>query len=91
LHDELSLALNCSKYKLGGSARGHNGLKSLIQSLGSDEFARVRIGIGRPQSKDSEVVAKYVLEQFGEEEMRAIRGLAYQGVLEILKKEAFIL
>jgi PTH1 family peptidyl-tRNA hydrolase len=63
----------------------------LIQSLGSEEFARVRIGIGRPQSKDSEVVAKYVLEQFEEEEMRAIRGLAYQAVLEILKKEAFIL
>jgi len=51
----------------------------------------VRIGIGRPQSKDSEVVAKYVLEKFEEEEMRAIRGLAYQAVLEILKKEAFIL
>jgi PTH1 family peptidyl-tRNA hydrolase len=63
----------------------------LIQSLGSEEFARVRIGIGRPQSKDSQVVAKYVLDQFEEEEIKEIRGQAYQAVMEILKKKAFLI
>jgi PTH1 family peptidyl-tRNA hydrolase len=57
---------------LGGSSKGHNGLKSLILSLNTDEFARVRIGIGRPESKESQVVAKYVLEEFGEQEIRGI-------------------
>jgi PTH1 family peptidyl-tRNA hydrolase len=52
VHDELSLAVPSVKYKLGGSAKGHNGLKSLIAYLGSEQFARIRVGIGRPESRE---------------------------------------
>ena len=90
MHDELSLAIPSAKYKLGGSAKGHNGLKSLIACFGSEHFARIRVGIGRPESKESEVVAKYVLEDFPREEMEAIRGAGYEGVVAILKKEGFV-
>ena len=47
--------------KLGGGLAGHNGLKSLRRGLGSPDFGRVRIGVGRPDSTDPEVVSSYVL------------------------------
>ena len=48
VHDELDLEPGRVKVKLGGSGAGHNGLKSIRQHLGTDEFIRVRIGIGKP-------------------------------------------
>lgn len=50
------------KVKIGGSANGHNGLKSIIQNIGSD-FIRLKLGIGRPQSKEPEIVSDYVLSK----------------------------
>ncbi len=63
VHDELELAFGKVAFKVGGSARGHNGLRSLIAAFGS-EFARVRCGIGRPD--DKEYVPAYVLQNFSE-------------------------
>jgi PTH1 family peptidyl-tRNA hydrolase len=51
---------------VGGGLAGHNGLKSVAQGLGARDFARVRIGVGRPDSTDPEVVANYVLSKFRE-------------------------
>ena len=48
------------KIKVGGSAEGHNGLKSIIQSL-NPNFQRLKIGIGRPDSKEPDIVADYVM------------------------------
>lgn len=62
IHDELELPFGKLATKVGGSAKGHNGLKSIIQAWGSAEFARLRIGIGRPAHKED--VAHYVLEPF---------------------------
>ena len=50
VHDELDLEPGRVKVKLGGSAAGHNGLKSIRQHLGTDDFVRVRIGIGKPSN-----------------------------------------
>jgi PTH1 family peptidyl-tRNA hydrolase len=51
VHDELDLPFGAIRIKLGGGDNGHNGLKSLRRSLGSGEFHRVRLGIGRPPGR----------------------------------------
>jgi PTH1 family peptidyl-tRNA hydrolase len=66
LHDEIDLPFGEIRVRIGGGLAGHNGLKSLKQGLGSADFARVRVGVGRPQSTDPERVAAYVLGRFAE-------------------------
>jgi PTH1 family peptidyl-tRNA hydrolase len=66
LHDEIDLPFGEIKSRLGGGLAGHNGLKSLKRGFGDAEFWRVRIGVGRPDSTDPEVVASYVLSRFRE-------------------------
>jgi peptidyl-tRNA hydrolase, PTH1 family len=61
LHDEIDLPFGEIRSRLGGGLAGHNGLKSLKRELGSAEFHRVRVGVGRPDSTDPEIVAAYVL------------------------------
>lgn len=63
VHDELELPFGKIKVRLGGGARGHNGLRSLIEMMGKD-FARLSFGIGRP--KEREEVGEYVLQNFSE-------------------------
>lgn len=62
LHDELELPFGKLAFKFGGSAKGHNGLKSLIQAWGTDAFGRFRFGIGRPEQREQ--VPDYVLQSF---------------------------
>jgi PTH1 family peptidyl-tRNA hydrolase len=65
VHDALDVALGKVKIKNGGSANGHNGVKSIIASLaGKDGFKRVLVGIDRPVSRNPEVIQKYVLGSF---------------------------
>lgn len=66
LHDEIDLPFGEVKARLGGGLAGHNGLKSLKRGFGDAEFWRVRIGVGRPDSTDPEIVAGYVLSRFRE-------------------------
>jgi peptidyl-tRNA hydrolase, PTH1 family len=66
LHDEIDLPFGEIQVRLGGGLAGHNGLKSLKQGFGATEFWRVRVGVGRPDSTDPEVVASYVLGRFRE-------------------------
>ena len=61
LHDEIDLPFGEIRSRLGGGLAGHNGLKSLKRELGSPDFHRVRVGVGRPDSTDPEIVAAYVL------------------------------
>lgn len=63
VHDELEQPFGVLKLRMGGSARGHNGLKSIIAACG-DQFARLRFGIARPTVKED--VPNYVLEKFKE-------------------------
>lgn len=62
-HDELELPFGSVKIKTGGSAKGHNGLRSIIEACGLD-FARLRCGIGRPAARED--VPDYVLRNFSE-------------------------
>lgn len=66
LHDEIDLPFGEIRTRLGGGLAGHNGLKSLKSELGSADFHRVRIGVGRPPTTDPDRVAAYVLGRFRE-------------------------
>jgi len=61
VHDELDLQLGTVRLKLGGGPGGHKGLRDIIQSLGTGDFARLRFGIGRPQAGGD--VTGYVLSR----------------------------
>ena len=67
VHDEIDLPFGEIQTRLGGGLAGHNGLKSLRQGLGSADFMRARLGVGRPDSTDPEVVSAYVLGRFTED------------------------
>jgi peptidyl-tRNA hydrolase, PTH1 family len=64
VHDELDLAWRDVRLKLGGGHAGHNGLRSLIDRLGTPDFVRVRVGVGRPPAGFKGDVADYVLQNF---------------------------
>ena len=61
IHDEIDLPFGRVETRLGGGLAGHNGLKSLKRELGGADFHRVRVGVGRPDSTDPDIVAAYVL------------------------------
>jgi PTH1 family peptidyl-tRNA hydrolase len=66
IHDEIDLPFGEIRTRIGGGLAGHNGLKSLRDALGSADFRRVRVGVGRPPTTDPELVAAYVLSRFRE-------------------------
>ena len=66
VHDEIDLPFGEVRSRLGGGLAGHNGLKSLKRELGGADFWRVRVGVGRPDSTDPEIVSAYVLGRFRE-------------------------
>jgi len=70
VHDELDLPYGGLRLKLGGGDNGHNGLKSVRRSLGSGEFHRVRLGIGRPPGRMD--AAAYVLRDFSSVERKGL-------------------
>jgi len=66
VHDEIDLPFGRIETRLGGGLAGHNGLKSLKRGLGSADFRRVRVGVGRPDTTDPELVSAHVLGRFSE-------------------------
>jgi PTH1 family peptidyl-tRNA hydrolase len=78
VHDEIDLPFGRVEARLGGGLAGHNGLKSLRAGLGSPDFRRVRVGVGRPDTTDPEIVSAHVLGRFAEpkDEVRALVELA---------------
>jgi PTH1 family peptidyl-tRNA hydrolase len=66
IHDEIDLPFGDVRARVGGGLAGHNGLKSLARELGGDGFARIRVGVGRPDTTDPEVVSDWVLSRFSE-------------------------
>ena len=76
LHDELQSPLGKTKAKTGGSAKGHNGLKSCVAALGANGFVKVGVGIGRPESRESDDVSQFVLRKMKATETEAINNAA---------------
>jgi PTH1 family peptidyl-tRNA hydrolase len=66
VHDEIDLPFGDIRVRTGGGLAGHNGLRSVKQGLGSPDFARVRVGVGRPPTTEPDRVAAYVLGRFCE-------------------------
>ncbi|SMP43204.1 peptidyl-tRNA hydrolase [Desulfonatronum zhilinae] len=72
VHDELDLPPGVLRFKMGGGAAGHKGILSIVQSLGTNAFPRLRVGIGRPPSGHDP--AGYVLRPFHGEGLAALSG-----------------
>lgn len=70
VHDELDIGFGSIRAKLGGGDNGHNGLKSIRKSIGTGDFFRVRVGIGRPTGRQD--AAEYVLKGFGTTERKEL-------------------
>jgi PTH1 family peptidyl-tRNA hydrolase len=70
IHDELDIPFDTMRVKLGGGDNGHNGLKSLRASLGTGDFNRVRVGIGRPPGRQE--VADFVLSNYSAAERKVL-------------------
>jgi len=68
VHDDVDLEAGRLQARAGGGLGGHNGLRSLAQTLGTQDFQRLRIGVGRPGRGDRRSVADYVLAPFGADE-----------------------
>ena len=66
VHDEIDLPFDDVRTRLGGGLAGNNGLKSIKRELGGPDFMRVRVGVGRPDSTDPEIVSAHVLGRFRE-------------------------
>jgi PTH1 family peptidyl-tRNA hydrolase len=64
LHDEGDFDLGRLQARLGGGSAGHNGLRSVAQHLGTPDFLRLRIGVGRPERGDRRSLADFVLADF---------------------------
>lgn len=80
-HDDMQRDLGKINLKGNGSANGHNGIKSVIENLRTNEFKRVRIGIGRPPAdiddRSYDVVAGFVLSKFTQSEISKLEDLVY--------------
>ena len=87
IHDDLDFQFGTVKIKIGGGPGGHNGLISIIENLGTSDFIRVRMGIGRPTGYTDP--AEYVLQPFSEEQDKVLEEFIAQGVeaLEVTLKD----
>jgi peptidyl-tRNA hydrolase, PTH1 family len=66
VHDEIDLPFGRIEMRLGGGLAGHNGLKAVKAGLGTPDFRRIRVGVGRPDTTDPEIVSAHVLGRFSE-------------------------
>jgi PTH1 family peptidyl-tRNA hydrolase len=87
VHDEIDVDFGQIRMRLGGSSAGHNGVKSVTKLLGSDEYGRVRVGIG-PKKPDQIDSADFVLQAFSTKEQAAIPKLTRE-VTAILSEYAY--
>ncbi len=90
VHDELDLPLGRIQLKKGGGSGGHNGLKSVTQRLGTPNYLRLRLGIGRPSEEFRGDTAGFVLRAFPQSEQEVVQRLIEQAAdaVELLLKES---
>lgn len=86
IHDDLDLPLGKIKVRMGGAAAGHHGVESVIEKLGTDQFIRVRLGIGNLRTQSSERggahlnIEHYVLESFMPNEKSKVKHMIKQAL-----------
>jgi PTH1 family peptidyl-tRNA hydrolase len=80
-HDDLDLPAGSIRLKKGGGHGGHNGLRDIMASVGSGDFARLRLGIGHPGDRDR--VVAYVLERFAKDEWAQFNEALGKGLREL--------
>ena len=85
LYDDLDLPQGEIRLRQKGSAGGHNGMKSIIQALGTDQFKRIRIGVDRPSN--GMAIVDYVLQRFSDQEMKTMNKVIEHSARAV---EAFI-
>lgn len=98
IHDELDLPLGKIKVRIGGAAAGHHGVESVINILGTDQFIRIRLGIGNLRTQSSEhkgqslSAEKFVLEQFTHSEKPQVKHMIKQAIkaLELVLEKGVI-
>ena len=83
VHDDMDLPLGKVRLRERGSSGGHNGIASIITSLGTDEFPRLRIGIGRPKETADYQAIGHVLGEFSGEEQAALHEVLDRAVRAI--------
>ena len=81
MHDDMDIPVGDVRYKTKGSAGGHNGIKSIIQHLGTQEFKRVKIGVSKPVEM---TVVDYVLGKFSKEDRKLIDNVIETNVYRFL-------
>jgi peptidyl-tRNA hydrolase, PTH1 family len=87
VYDDIDLPLGAVRMRMKGSHGGHNGMRSVIETLGTEEIRRVKVGIGRPERRAD--VPDHVLDRFGPEELPIIEeavALAGHRVLELVTR-----
>ena len=84
VYDELDLPMCRMRIRRGGSGAGHNGVRSLIESLGTDDFVRFRVGIGKPSRQGSAAGRHYVLGRFTKAEAERLPQVI-NGVVDALQ------
>jgi len=87
VHDDVDLDVGRLQARLGGGLAGHNGLRSIAQALGTQEFLRLRIGVGRPGRGDPRDLADYVLAPFDAHDDRDAMVSRAADVVEVLLTE----
>jgi PTH1 family peptidyl-tRNA hydrolase len=85
VHDDADLPLGEIRIKQGGSSAGHRGVDSIAKMVGSENFWRVRIGIGRPENPNVPL-EDYVLQKFTAEEMKQVEGIIDEARKKIIDK-----
>ena len=90
LHDELDIPFDSIKLKTGGGHGGHNGVRDIAAAIGTPDFVRVRVGIGRPPGRQP--AADFVLRDFGAEERKTLPNLLADAAdaVEIVAKDGLI-
>jgi PTH1 family peptidyl-tRNA hydrolase len=87
VYDDIDLPLGKVRVRMKGSSGGHNGMRSIIETLGTEQIRRVKIGVGRPERKED--VPDHVLDRFQPEELSVVEevlALAATRVLELIQR-----
>ena len=85
--DEMELPVGQWRYKAAGSPGGHNGLKSVFQTVGSSDVPRLMIGIGRPSSRNPDEVGDFVLSKFPAEDKQKLLKEVFPEMLSFLERK----